>query len=83
MAQNFNSYKDKIVDFGFRDGSFKNDSGENVDYKQLILKLNIDGDIEELVLSGANAPKPTLLNTILKGANVANPDGGFLDDNGK
>lgn len=80
MAQDFTSYKNKIVDFGLKAGSFKNDAGEQIDYKQVVLKAEIDGDIEEIVLSGANPVKPALLGTILKGASPVKIDGRFLDN---
>jgi hypothetical protein len=84
MANAFTSYKEKLVDFGFKAGSFKNDTGETVDFKQVVIKVEIDGDIEELVISGASAPKPNLLNTILKGAKSHDPTvQGFLGSDTK
>jgi len=80
MAQEFTSYKNRLNDFGFRSGSFSNESGEVVNYEQLVIKCEIDGDIEEIVLSGGSAPKPKMLKTILKGARPQDGDtNGFLN----
>lgn len=80
MADNFISAKHKLVDFGFKSGTFKGDDGRDVDYTQTILRANIDGDIEEFVLSGQNPIKPKLLKTLLKGAK---DDGGTILDGDK
>lgn len=74
------SYKNKVVDFGIKSDSFKNDAGEIIDYSQIVVVLELDGDREEIVLSGDKAPKPKLLNSILKGADNVIKSGNLLDD---
>lgn len=63
-------YLHKIRAFGFRDGTFKDDAGREVSFKQLVIHVEIDGQIEELILSGNNAPKPRLLQSLLRGAST-------------
>lgn len=65
MAE-FKSFKNKIVDFGTKAASFKGDDGKTVDYTQVVLTVQLEGSNEEIVLSGVNAPKPKLLQTILR-----------------
>lgn len=67
MAE-FKSYKSKLVDFGIKSDSFKDDSGDQVDYKQVVVRLSIDGDVEDIVLSGKSAPTPKIFQAILGGA---------------
>jgi hypothetical protein len=63
----FQSVKDKISDIGFRTGSFIPDGQTTpINYTSLVLRVIVDGTIEELPLSGASAIKPKLLNTMLK-----------------
>lgn len=62
------SYKNKIVDFGTRKGSFKDDSGRSVDYTQIVLVISVDGVETDVVLSGSSAPKPAFLDIALRGA---------------
>lgn len=76
----FKSYKNKLVDFGVNRDSFKNDAGENVEYAQVVLRVQLDGDVEDIVLSGQTAPKPKLLSSILKGSDTVVKSGNLLDD---
>lgn len=77
---NFKSYKNRIEDFGIKQGSFVNDTGERVNYKQTVLILSIDGDSEEIVLSGKSAPSPKVLGAMLRGASKTTVSGNMLDD---
>ena len=76
----FVSYKNRIHDFGFKSGSFKNESGETVDYKQTVLVVDFEGEKEEIVLSGGTAPKPKVLQVMLRGASKTTVSGNMLED---
>lgn len=79
MAE-YQSYIHKLKDFGFRQGEFKDETGKTVAYSQVAIRVQLDGDIEELVISGNGAPKPALLRTVLKGADgSAGKPESFLD----
>lgn len=75
------SYINKIKDFGIDSGSFKNDNGETVAYRSLVIEVMIDGSIEKINLSGNSAPKPALLETILRSVQSENntQTGNFLE----
>lgn len=77
MAQD-KSYLNKLKDLIIRNGEFKNDDGEQIAYKQVVLQIVSDGDVEEIVISGKNAPNPKTLNLLLKGAD--RQDSNFLDE---
>lgn len=84
MAENqpeFVSVKNKIKDFGFRSGSFT-PQGENdaISYVQVVLTYEIDGEEEEVVLSGQNPTKPKVLRQMLRGADKQVKQGSMLDD---
>lgn len=79
MAE-FTSYKNKLKDFGIRKGSFKGDNGEPVEYMQLVMITDEDGETEETILSGKSAPKPKMLNKQLKYADRQTEEGTILDD---
>lgn len=75
------SYLHKLNDFGIVSGTFKNDSGENVNYRSVVIELQTDDGLEIITLSGSGAPKPALLETILKSvksADTSDNAGGFL-----
>jgi len=74
------SFIDKIIDFGMKDESFKNDSGETINYVQPFIILEIDGEHEEIILSGASAPKPKMLRLALKSAKSHKKKAQLLDD---
>lgn len=74
----FKSYKGKIADFGIKAGSFTDETGRLVDYKQTVLVISYDGDTEEIVLSGKTAPTPKILGAMLRGADKLDKD--FLAD---
>lgn len=79
QPDNFISAKSKIVDFGFKTGSFTPDGqSEAINYTSLVIKVNIDGNIEELPLSGANALKPAMLRTVLRSIKDTEPVQDFL-----
>lgn len=69
------SYKDRIIDFGIIDGDFTQ-NGENIKYKSVVLRVEVDGEVEDLMLSGASAQKPRLLELTLK-SSKKNPS--FVD----
>lgn len=77
------SYLNKLKDFGIDSGQFTNDSGEKVSYRSIVIEVQTEDGIEKITLSGSNAPKASLLETILKSVhaseNQTNTNGGFLD----
>lgn len=85
MAQNqpeFESYLNRIVDFGFKSGTFTPDGqSDAINYIQTVLVYEIDGEREELVLSGQTPPKPKNVKAMLRGADKLNRNGNLLDDN--
>lgn len=74
------SYIDRIIDFGIVEDEFKNDAGENIKYKQTVVRVEVGGEVEDIVLSGTNAIKPKFLALTLKSAKVIRKDTGILDD---
>jgi len=76
----FASFIDKLVDFGLEDGEFKNDKGETISYKTVVARVEIDGEVEDLPLSGSNALKPKVLNLMLKSAKTIKKQGTILED---
>lgn len=62
------SYLDRVTDFVIRSDEFTNDKGETIKYKQIVLKVEVDGEEEELVLSGSNPMKPKFVELTLKSA---------------
>jgi len=64
---NFKSVLNKVTDIGFKTGKFKSDDGSEIDYTSLFLKVMVDGNIQEIPLSGNSAIKPKLLALILSG----------------
>lgn len=77
------SYLGKLTDFGIESGQFTGDSGEKVNYRSIVIEVQTQDGVEKIILSGANAPKPSLLETILKSVkskeNTIDNNGGFLD----
>lgn len=65
---NFTSYKHKLVDFGIKNGEFEGDDGKKVKFKQIVLRVDLDGDVEDIALSGQKAPTPAMLGLLLRGA---------------
>ena len=76
----FKSYKNKLVDFGIKRDSFKNDAGENVEYSQVVARIELDGDVEEILLSGQTAPKAKIVESLLKAGETVVKDKNLLDD---
>lgn len=74
------SYLHKIKDIGIDAGTFKNDKGEDVAYRSLVMEIVIDGSVEKINLSGASAPKPALLEPLLKSAQDSSEIKNFLED---
>lgn len=65
---NFISYKHKLVDFGVKNAEFDGEDGKKVKFKQTVLRVDLDGDVEDIALSGQKAPSPVMLALILRGA---------------
>lgn len=76
----FKSYSNKLIDFGIKRDSFKNDAGENVEYSQVVARIELDGDVEEILLSGNNAPRPKIVESLLKAGEIVVKDKNLLDD---
>lgn len=66
------SYLNKLTDFGITAGTFKDDSGQTVNYRTVQIELLVDGKPEVISLSGQSAPKPAHLDLMLRSAD--NPD---------
>lgn len=62
------SYKNKVEDLIVVRDSFKADDGKTVNYAQVILHVRVNGETEEIFLSGASAPKPQTIELLLKSA---------------
>lgn len=78
---NFVSFKNRLHDFGIKSGSFTNDAGENIQYKQIVAVVQFEGEPEEIVLSGNSAPRPKAFGAMLRGADKVKLSGNMLDDN--
>lgn len=76
----FKSYKNKLVDFGIEVGTFQNEKGEEIKYKSTVIRIDIDGEVEDIKLSGKNAIVPKFLELSLKSAKNQTEEGNLLDD---
>jgi len=80
MNDNFVSALNKVTDIGFKSGRFVPEGQTDaIDYTTLVLRIVVDGNVEEIPLSGASAIKPKLLKTLLAGVGANKEKQDFLE----